>query len=153
MEACLERINNNIELVSACDRRHKSFWQGPLERDGRPLSVGLAVERETAESLKAQTAAEKKNVDKRNLYLSREGLPACCGSVNEASAGLILVDSDAFKALSDHEKVRRRHLDAENKVKRGNPNYFISLVSDRTAVAMPSRARRRDCRCTTSRCR
>ena len=38
--------------------------------DGRPLNIIVAVEREKAESLKTDTG----KVDKRNLYLIREGI-------------------------------------------------------------------------------
>ncbi len=38
--------------------------------DGRPLNIIVAVEREKAESLNADTG----KVDKRNLYLIREGM-------------------------------------------------------------------------------
>ncbi len=43
--------------------------------------------------------------------------------------GQIVVDSEAYKELSEHDKTRRKHLDMENKIKSKNPNYFVSKVS------------------------
>ena len=97
----------------------------------------LAVERETAESLKQKPKKEREPEDKRNLYLAREGeRQSAFQSTNfimvpcayRFSSGQILADTEAFKTLSDHDQTRRKHLDAENKIKRSNPNYFVSKV-------------------------
>ena len=85
------------------------------------------MDRNQAETLREANVKTPK--DKRNLYLAREGclIQPLLLSLT-AIAGAIMVNSDAFKSLSEHDKKKRQAIDAELKIKRNNPNYFVSMV-------------------------
>lgn len=78
--------------------------------DGRQLNVTLALSREEAGKIKSND--DRKKVDKRNLYLAKEGTM----DLQSASA----------KKLSKQELVKRQRAAAEKKAKLANPNYFVS---------------------------
>ena len=79
--------------------------------DGRQLNVTMAISREEAVKIKT-TNDEKRKVDKRNLYLAKEGA--------------MDLQSSESKMLSKSELVKRRRAASEKKAKLANPNYFIS---------------------------
>jgi len=78
--------------------------------DGRQLSVTLALSREEASKIKSND--DRKKLDKRNLYLSKEGT--------------MDLQSVIAKKLSKPELVKRQRAAAEKKAKLANPNYFVS---------------------------
>ena len=89
-----------------CLRRVQDRGQGPLICEGRELNVTEAVDRKTADELRAKSIAskdEKEVKDTRNLYLMREGVyPAtelCCASASRKSEGLISVQSVAARLV------------------------------------------------------
>ena len=79
--------------------------------DGRQLNVTMAISREEAVKIKT-TNDEKRKVDKRNLYLAKEGT--------------MDLQSTESKMLSKSELVKRQRAASEKKAKLANPNYFIS---------------------------
>jgi len=79
--------------------------------DGRQLNVTMAVSREEAVRIKSSND-EKRKVDKRNLYLAKEGT--------------MDLQSQESKKLSKSELVKRQRATAEKKAKLANPNYFVS---------------------------
>ena len=79
--------------------------------DGRKLNVTMAISREEAVKIKT-TSDEKKKVDKRNLYLAKEGT--------------MDLQSQEAKLLSKSELVKRQRAASEKKAKLANPNYFVS---------------------------
>ena len=79
--------------------------------DGRQLNITVAISREEAVKIKT-TSDEKKKVDKRNLYLAKEGT--------------IDLQSQEAKLLSKSELVKRQRAASEKKAKLANPNYFVS---------------------------
>jgi len=78
--------------------------------DGRQLNVTIAVDKQAASKL----TKTKDKVDKKNLYLAREGL--------------ILPDSEAGQQLSKEDKAKRAAAYQEKKQKLKNPNYTISMT-------------------------
>ena len=79
--------------------------------DGRQLNVTIAISRE--EAVKMKTANdEKRKVDKRNLFLAKEGT--------------MDLQSQEAKLLSKSELVKRQRAASEKKAKLANPNYFVS---------------------------
>ena len=79
--------------------------------DGRQLNVTMAISRE--EAVKMKTAKEeKRKVDKRNIYLAKEGT--------------MDLQSSESKVLSKSELVKRQRAASEKKAKLANPNYFVS---------------------------
>lgn len=83
-----------------------------LELDGRRLNAIVAVPREEASAL-AKT--KDKEQDKRNLYLSREGL--------------IKPGTEAFETLNKEEIARRTNAARSKKERLKNPNVFVSQTS------------------------
>eukprot|EP00050_Salpingoeca_kvevrii_P002350 m.191224 g.191224 ORF g.191224 m.191224 type:complete len:516 (+) comp10592_c1_seq1:4188-5735(+) len=94
-------------LKAASDKLAGNIWL-----DQRQLHVSLAVNRDEASKLKNNTTKEKGKVDRRNLYLAREGI--------------ILEDSPAFATLPKSVRQKRQNLVAEGNAKAANPNYFVS---------------------------
>lgn len=85
--------------------------------DARPLQIFKAVDRTTAQQLRAENLREerkKKKHDKRNLYLAEEGF--------------IKTNSDAAKGLSREDLARRLKAEKEKKAKLKNPNYHVSTT-------------------------
>ncbi|XP_065897360.1 RNA-binding protein 28-like [Dysidea avara] len=78
--------------------------------DGRQLNVILALSREEASKIKSTD--DSKKVDKRNLYLAKEGT--------------MDLQSVNAKKLSKPELVKRQRAAVEKKAKLANPNYFVS---------------------------
>ena len=71
----------------------------------------MAISRE--EAVKIKTANdEKRKVDKRNLFLAKEGT--------------MDLQSQEAKLLSKSELVKRQRAASEKKAKLANPNYFVS---------------------------
>ena len=79
--------------------------------DGRQLNVTMAVSREEAVKMKT-TNDEKRKIDKRNLYLAKEGT--------------MDLQSPETKLLTKSELVKRQRAASEKKAKLANPNYFVS---------------------------
>lgn len=71
----------------------------------------MAISREEAVKIKAAND-EKRKVDKRNLYLAKEGT--------------MDLQSQESKMLSKSELVKRQRAASEKKAKLANPNYFVS---------------------------
>ena len=71
----------------------------------------MAISREDAVKIKA-TNDEKRKVDKRNLYLAKEGT--------------MDLQSQESKMLTKSELVKRQRAASEKKAKLANPNYFVS---------------------------
>ena len=92
------------------------------------MTISPAVDRNQAETLREANVKTPK--DKRNLYLAREGcIEGLMLLLLIAITGAIMVNSEAFKSLSEHDKKKRQAIDAELKIKRNNPNYFVSMVT------------------------
>ena len=79
--------------------------------DGRKLNVTIAVSREDAAKINT-TKDDKRKVDKRNLFLAKEGT--------------MDLQSPDSKILSKSELMKRQRAASEKKVKLANPNYFVS---------------------------
>ncbi|EGD73070.1 hypothetical protein PTSG_12213 [Salpingoeca rosetta] len=95
-DACLEAASNP---------------DAPLMLDTRQLAVSRALPKRDVEE-RQKERKEKPKVDRRNLYLLREGA--------------IPTDHPAYASLSDADKQRRQRLELEGKEKAKNPNMAIS---------------------------
>lgn len=83
--------------------------------DGHKLQVDKAVTRGKASQLRQEGKDTKKEPkDKRNLYLSREGV--------------INAGSEAAKGLTKADLLKRQKAEAEKKTKLQNPNCFVSTT-------------------------
>jgi len=83
-----------------------------IQLNGRILNIALAVDR--AEAQKRFTEKKMQREDKRNLWLTREGL--------------ILPEDEAAKELNKADIEKRLRAYKEKKAKLKNPNYVVSKV-------------------------
>lgn len=85
----------------------------PFVIDGRSIEVSLAISRSEATQVSQERRVKKRQEDKRNLYLMREGV--------------IFPDSEAAKNMSPTELSRRQKSFSERKrLLALNPNLFIA---------------------------
>jgi nucleolar protein 4 len=108
--------------AAAAIKRAENMAVEPLECDGRPIQVSIAVDRKEANHLqrhneKLRDTEVKKVKDTRNLKLLKEGK--------------IMVGTDADGALSANDRLKRQNLEQESTAKSKNPNYSVSKVSNR----------------------
>eukprot|EP00041_Stephanoeca_diplocostata_P025983 m.692617 g.692617 ORF g.692617 m.692617 type:complete len:989 (+) comp22866_c0_seq1:172-3138(+) len=92
---------------------------GPIECDGRPLRVAIAVDRKEAADIANRNADEReaeklkeKKKDARNLYLLQEGI--------------IINSHPDYARMSTHDQRLRQRLEMESKSKVKNPNLSVS---------------------------
>lgn len=97
---CIEDIEKLIAADSA------------LKIDGRSVIVSRAVTRGKIEELERSKSSEKKETDRRNLYLAYEGV--------------ITSKSPGADSLSEADLRKREKALAEKKSKLKNPQYFVS---------------------------
>ena len=114
--------NNNLNINEKENKENKksssssssllsSMNETGLTLDNRQLNITLAVSKNAAQSFITST---NQKLDKRNLYLAREGV--------------ILSSSDAAQSLNDEELKRREKYYREKKKKLENPNFIVSKV-------------------------
>eukprot|EP01103_Thecamoeba_quadrilineata_P008174 TRINITY_DN17944_c0_g1_i1.p1 TRINITY_DN17944_c0_g1~~TRINITY_DN17944_c0_g1_i1.p1 ORF type:complete len:631 (+),score=224.82 TRINITY_DN17944_c0_g1_i1:38-1930(+) len=89
--------------------------ESEISLDGRSLILARAVDRNKAKIFaETKKVDEKKNDDKRNFYLMKEGV--------------IRRGDDAAEGVSDKDMTKREFAWKEKKEKMQNPNYMISTT-------------------------
>lgn len=106
------KFKEKISAEKCLEEAQYSEDGGTFRIDGRPLSVSLAVSQGKLGEIKRVQADNKKEKDKRNLYLAYEGV--------------ITKNSPGFESLSEADLKKREKALAEKKAKLKDPNYFVS---------------------------
>ncbi|XP_057291454.1 RNA-binding protein 28-like [Hydractinia symbiolongicarpus] len=108
------KFKEKISAEKCLEEPQNSEDGGTFRIDGRPLSVSLAVSQGKLGEIKRVQADNKKEKDKRNLYLAYEGV--------------ITKSSPRFESLSEADLKKREKALAEKKTKLKDPNYFVSTT-------------------------
>eukprot|EP00002_Diphylleia_rotans_P037542 TRINITY_DN8399_c0_g4_i2.p1 TRINITY_DN8399_c0_g4~~TRINITY_DN8399_c0_g4_i2.p1 ORF type:complete len:786 (+),score=168.60 TRINITY_DN8399_c0_g4_i2:33-2390(+) len=108
----IKKASTNVDVENSAKTSLLSgLMTEGLSLRGRPLLVSGAVDKKTAATIVEQRK-EKKDRDKRNLYLAKEGE--------------IDLNSPAANQLSDMDIELRKRLMEEKNRKLKNPNFFVS---------------------------
>lgn len=121
----------DISKGSAFVKFHQPEWaaacvaeaalQGGIMIKDRQCKVDLAVDRQSAQSIKDSEMA-KRGKDKRNLYLANEGLilPGAEDAAGHSGA------AHKSQAMSEADKEKRMRAQTEKRKKLQNPLFFVS---------------------------